>query len=74
MIANVPGLVRKIEIIEGGDSEFKGVRFYDEHGKIILKAGGQVGFMQEIILAPGERIIGVKSNLKGGFGSGFSPR
>ena len=45
MIDNVPGLVRKIEMIESGDSEFRGVRFYDQHGKIILRAGGQVGFM-----------------------------
>ncbi len=46
-----------------GDDEFGGVQFFDKDGNKILEAGIIKEESREIILADGERLVGIKSKL-----------
>ena len=41
---------------------------------MILQAGYMAGNKKEFELAEGERLVGIKSHLDGGYGSKYSPR
>ncbi len=44
-----------------GDDEFGGVQFFDRDGNKILEAGYIAHESREILLADGERLVGIKS-------------
>lgn len=55
------------KVIMRGDSdnsEFGGCQFFAEDGDKLLEASFTVGVMREFSLAPGERLVGIKSQMR----------
>jgi hypothetical protein len=68
-------ILKRVVMFGARDSEFGGVQFFDKDGDKILEAGYlQDGIKKEIVLSRGERLVGIRSHLFGGYGSAKSPR
>lgn len=59
-------IIRKVIMFGDSDSEIRGFQFFDKDGLKLLEAGKfSCDIKKEVILQEKERLVGVKSNLRG---------